>query len=105
MTAVFSNLLTLKDPSDNSAAADLQRNITEAGVFMQQQPGFICFRLVRSTKYAERFMLYAEWENADVLKTAIALPEVRAVAARVRELTAGEPLVYETVSHLGPSKA
>lgn len=98
MTAIFANTLTLKDPQDAGAAKDLEETITEAGAFMRRQPGFRCFRLVRSVKNPESYLIYAEWDDVDVLETAIAQPDVRTRAAHVRTLTQGAPKIYEVVS-------
>ncbi|MFM9731067.1 antibiotic biosynthesis monooxygenase family protein, partial [Streptomyces niveiscabiei] len=72
--------------------------ITEAGAFMRRQPGFRRFRLVRSVKSPESYLIYAEWDDVEVLETAIAQPEVRTRAAHVRGLTHGAPKIYEVVS-------
>ncbi|MFE7898049.1 antibiotic biosynthesis monooxygenase family protein [Streptomyces sp. NPDC057424] len=98
MTAIFANTLTLKDPENQEAAKDLEETITEAGAFMRRQPGFRNFRLVRSAKNPESYLIYAEWDDVQVLETAIAQPDVRSRAAHVRELTHGAPKIYEVVS-------
>ncbi|WP_369033860.1 MULTISPECIES: antibiotic biosynthesis monooxygenase family protein [Streptomyces] len=98
MTAIFANTLTLKDPENQEAAKDLEETITEAGAFMQRQPGFRSFRLVRSPKTPESYLIYAEWDDVQVLEAAIAQPDVRTRAAHVRELTQGAPKIYEVVT-------
>ncbi|QKV93067.1 antibiotic biosynthesis monooxygenase [Streptomyces sp. NA02950] len=98
MAAIFANPLTLKDPENQEAAKDLEDTITEAGAFMRRQPGFRRFRLVRSVKNPECYLIYAEWDDLHVLETAIARPDVRSRAAHVRELTQGAPKIYEVVT-------
>ncbi|MEU3090294.1 antibiotic biosynthesis monooxygenase family protein [Streptomyces massasporeus] len=98
MPAIFANTLTLKDPENEEAAKDLEETISEAGAFMRRQPGFRRFRLVRSVKNPESYLIYAEWDDVQVLETAIAQPDVRTRAAHVRDLTHGAPKIYEVVA-------
>lgn len=81
----------------HGSAAEFERLFRETSEFFRRQPGFLSFRLVRSLDDESSYVNIAEWESADHLRRATALPEFAAHSAELRSIAVPTPGRYEPV--------
>ncbi|MFE7447481.1 antibiotic biosynthesis monooxygenase family protein [Streptomyces chartreusis] len=90
---VFINRFTVSgDP------LEFERAFAETAAHLARQPGFIRYRLVRSTQDPNSYANVAEWETAAALREALRGPEFDDHARRLRELAQSEPQFYDVVT-------
>ncbi|MER5940436.1 antibiotic biosynthesis monooxygenase family protein [Streptomyces sp. NPDC001928] len=83
---------------------EFERAFAETADHLARQPGFIRYRLVRSTDDPRSYANVAEWETAQALRDALRGPEFDEHARRLRELARSEPRFYDVVSECDASR-
>lgn len=89
---VFVNRFTVHGSAD-----EFERAFADTAEFFAECPGFLSYRLVRSTGDPRTYVNIAEWDDPSALRAATERPPFQAHAQRLRALATSEPQFFQPV--------